>query len=246
MLNFALCDDNISIMNKLSKMLESIFIKYDYEAEIVFTFSKAEELLEYIKSNKVDVLILDINLNSNISGIKLAEQIRKTNKKIYIIFTTGHLEYALLAYQVKTFDYIPKPVTTERLENTICRLFDDISSSQSNFLQLANSKIVIKVDDILYIKRDGMKLIYHTNKRDYETYSSFNKIQDNLPSSFIRCHKSYIVNITNVSNIKPNKNIIIFSNNDFCAIGPKYKKTLMEVLNNYGNFSNNMECINNA
>ena len=81
-----------------------------------------------------------------------------------------------------------------------------------------------------------MKLIFHTKSRDYETYSSFNKIQDSLPSNFIRAHKSFIVNINNIVNLDPVANMIYFNNGSVCDIGPKYKKELMEEVKNRGNF----------
>ena len=64
-------------------------------------------------------------------------KIRKRNKKVYLIFSTGHLEYSLVAYSVKTFDYLPKPITLERLEVTLKRLLDDLSNSSSKkFIKL--------------------------------------------------------------------------------------------------------------
>ena len=81
-----------------------------------------------------------------------------------------------------------------------------------------------------------MKLIFHTSSRDYEIYSSFNKIQDSLPSNFVRCHKSFIVNINNVVNFDPVENRLYFQDNDFCDIGPKYKIEIAEVFKNDGFF----------
>ena len=126
MLNFVLCDDNLNIVKKLKEMLEILFIKDDIDAKVGFYTDKPEKILEYEKENIVDVLVLDINLNSNISGIDLAQEIRKRNKKVYLIFLTGHLEYSLIAYSVKTFDYLPKPITLDRLEVTLNRLLDDL------------------------------------------------------------------------------------------------------------------------
>ena len=99
--------------------------------------------IEYEEENVVDVLILDINLNTNISGIDLAKSIRQRNKNVYIIFSTGHLEYSLLAYSVKTFDYIAKPITIERLESTLNRLLEDLNNgSQNNFIKLNHKTII--------------------------------------------------------------------------------------------------------
>lgn len=242
MLGFALCDDNVLILNRLCKMLESIFITHNVQASVVFKTGSAEEMLEYTQSNKVDVLILDISLKSSLNGCDLADIIRKNNKNIYIIFTTAHLEYALLAYKYKTFDYLPKPITEEKLEETILRLVDDISSAPSKFLKLNNNKTIINQDEVNYIKKDGMKLVFCTNNRNYEIYSSFNKIESCLPNSFVRCHKSFIANIDNITDIKPSQNTVLFGHNEQCYIGTKYKNSFMEVLNN-GNIKHNLDSI---
>ncbi len=243
MLNFVLCDDNLNILNKLKEMLEILFVKNDIDAKVGFYTDKPEKVLEYEKENIVDVLVLDINLNSTISGIELAEQIRKNNKRVYIIFSTGHLEYSLVAYSVKTFDYLPKPITLERLEITLNRLLDDLSNNSSKKFIRLNNKTIINENEIIYIKKDGMKLIFCTSSGNYETYSSFNKIQSLLPDNFVRCHKSYIANTDTIQNINPTTNIISFTNDLSCDIGPKYKNNLMEVFN-YGNFSNNLDSFN--
>jgi len=245
MLNFVLCDDNLNIVKKLKEMLEILFIKNDVDAKVSFYTDKPEEVLEYEKENIVDVLVLDINLNSNISGIDLAKEIRKRNKKVYMIFSTGHLEYSLVAYSVKTFDYLPKPITIERLEVTLNRLLDDLSNgTNKKFIQL-NKKTIINEKEINYIKRDGMKLVYCTNSGEFETYSSFSKIENLLPENFVRCHKSYIANTENIININSNNNTIVFNNDLSCDIGPKYKNNLMEVFK-HGNISNNLDSINNG
>ncbi len=242
MMNFVICDDNISYLNKLDKILDQLFLKNNFDAQVCFKSNQAYEVLDYVKNNNANVLILDINLKSDISGIELAEKVRQTNKNIYFIFTTGHLEYAMLAYQVKTFDYIPKPVTSERLETTLIRLFDDATNLPNKFINVGN-KTLVKQDDIQYIKKDGMKIVFYTDKDKYETYNSFSKLENKLPEQFVRCHKSYIVNINNISNIESNTNTILLNGQNKCYIGPKYRNNFLEVFKN-GNFSNNMDSTN--
>ena len=234
MLNFVICDDNLNILNKLSKMLESIFTKYNYDAEVVFQSDNIEEILKYVTNNKTDVLMLDINLKSDKTGLELAESVRKKNKDIYIIFTTGHLEYAMMAYKFKTFDYLAKPITLERLEETITRLFDDINGLPRKYITIDNKNTIIDESEIEYIQRDGMKIIFRTITRSYETYSSFNKLKDILPENFIRCHKSVIANIDNILNVDFVSNEIYFKKNGPCSIGPKYKNELKERLKKNG------------
>lgn len=229
MLNFVLCDDNFSVLTKLHKMLDAIFIKNNYDATIVFESDNPIDIINYSKDNFVNVFILDIDLKSEINGLYLASELRKHNKNAYIIFTTGHIEYVLQAYKVKTFDFLPKPIVYERLEDTIIRLFNDICSTNNKFIRLSN-KTILNQNDIDYIKRDGMKLVFCASGNTFETYSSFNKIENCLSENFVRCHKSYIVNIKNIVTVDFTNNIIKFKN-DCCYIGPKYKSEFMEVFN---------------
>lgn len=247
MLDFVLCDDNLNSLKRLEKMLESVFINKKLEAQISLSTTEPGDIMEYLRNNTVNVIILDIDLKSKVSGLDLANLIRKKDKNVYIIFTTGHLEYGLLAYKYKTFDYLPKPVTPERLEETIDRLFDDIYGNETNFVRLDNNKTIIKEDSIQYVQKDGMKVIFHTDTRDYETYSSFKKILPQLSSHFMQCHKSYIVNMDKITDVSVSDNSIFLDNNENakCYIGPKYKNEFMEVFNN-GNFSNDLDSYINA
>lgn len=162
MLDFVLCDDNFNALTRLEKMLESLFIECKINARIALSTTNPEELIEYVKVNKVNVVFLDIDLKSNITGLDLADIIRKKDRNIYIIFTTGHLEYGLMAYKYKTFDYIPKPITVERLKDTITRLVEDYSGSEPKFVRLDNNRTIIRQDSILYIqkRRDENYLLY--------------------------------------------------------------------------------------
>ena len=242
MLNFALCDDNLSAIDKLSKMLESIIISNNLRGQITFSTDNPYKLLEHLKDNTIHVLLLDIDLKSNTSGLQLAEKIREVDKNIYIIFITGHFEFGMMAYKYKTFDFLQKPLTKERFEETILRLYSDVIGNKTKYIKLDHDKTVIKENSIRFIKKEGMKVIFHTDTRDYETYSSFSKISDMLPYNFVRCHKSYIVNMSKITDIDLVDNIISFTKNDECYIGPKYKNNFMEVLKNEY-FTNNMVSI---
>ena len=168
MMNFVICDDNPNIADKLEKILESIFAKNNYDASVVYKSDNAEDIINYVDSNTVDVLMLDINLKSNKSGLELAEQIRKRKKNAYIIFTTAHLEYAMVAYKYKTFDYLPKPITYDRLELTIKRLFDDANELNKSYIKIDN---LSEYDDSLYLR--VTKIDSKNNIQNYNTKLQF-------------------------------------------------------------------------
>ncbi len=232
MLNFVICDDNENALNRFTTMLDLVFVNNDLDGHISLATSDANELFNFIKSTKPDVAILDIDLRSNISGLDLANKIRKINKDIYIIFATAHLEYLILAYKCKTFDYLPKPITIGNLESTILRLFNDIQSNTANkFIKIHNKKTFIKSDSICFIEKENTKLVFRSADTEYTTYSTFKDLEKNLPSNFVRCHKSYIVNVNNIKSI--DNDSITFTNNTslVCYIGKSYKKKFLEVLN---------------
>lgn len=235
MINFVICDDEINMLNKMCFLFEKSFIKNDYDAKIVLKTTNYNNLLSFIQNNKVDVIVLDIEFkNSPNNGLDIAKEIRKVNKNCYLIFATSHFEYILQAYQLKTFDYLIKnAVTLDSISNTLSRLFDDIENNNSLFFRIDNKGSFIDLNDVQFIEKVGVKLIYHTSQNSYETYNSFTKIENKLPNNFVRCHKSYIANLNNIIHVSFSEGIILFKNNSSCYIGPKYKNILMEMIDNY-------------
>ena len=228
MLNFVMCDDNQNILNKLEKYLESIFINNNLSGQISYKTQFPDKLIDYINTNSFDVVFLDIDLKSNYSGMDLANIIRKRNKKAYIIFTTAHLEYCMVAYKYKTFDFLAKPITLERLEETVLRLFDDISVNTDSFFKLSNKSDYINSNDVFFIQKNGKKALFKTTGNDISLNSSFSNILDHLPNNFVRCHKSYIVNTDKISHIQSNNTIFFKDNKNIqCKIGPKYENLFL-------------------
>ena len=169
MIKFALCDDNPQLVSKLQEMLEKIFLKHDFDASVVFSSCDASSLLSFLNTNDVDVLFLDIDLNSSLNGIQLAKEIRKKNKSVYIVFATGHFEYIVSAFECKTFDFLQKPFSMSKLENTIVRLYDDINNNSANFIKLNSRNTLINQNSINYIQKNGMKTIFNVVSGEINT-----------------------------------------------------------------------------
>ena len=233
MLNFVLCDDELPMLNKLTLLFEKTFLRNDFDAKIVLKTSNYKELLSFMSSNPVNVVVLDIEFKtSKINGLNIAEEIRKINKDCYIIFVTSHFEYLMKAYDYKTFAYLFKnSLSVDTLSDTLNRLFDDVSGSSSKFLKIDNKGTFVDLNDVQFIEKNGMKLIYHTSHGMINTYNSFSKIETFLPDNFVRCHKSFIANVNNIVHISLTDSSITFKNYEVCYIGPKYKSLFMEVIN---------------
>lgn len=231
-LRFVLCDDNNAVIDKLSKMLEKLFIQENIDAQIVFSSSNPEETLKYILNNPVDVIMIDMQLGENVTGIDLIKKLRKINKTTYVICLSGYMDYVFDALKVKIFDYLLKPISYDKLKNCIVRLINDYQNFSYIYLEFNNSKLKIKQDEINYIEKEKMKSVIHTKNNSYEVHSSLEKIKNCLPDNFARCHKSFIINTQNIEKIDFTKNELSFNNSDSCPIGLKYKNELSEVLKN--------------
>lgn len=232
MLNFILCDDEPKMLDRLSILFEKAFVKIDFDAKVVLKTSDYREVLNFMSNNTVNVIVLDIEFkNSNVNGLAIAEEIRKINNSCYIFFITSHYEYLAQAFEYKTFAYIFKNnLSLDTLSSTLTRLSNDISGNTKKFLKIDNKGTFIELNEIQFIEKSGMKLIYHTTNDYFYTYASFSKIENLLPKNFVRCHKSFIANINSISSISLSNNSITFNNNEVCYIGPKYKKSFMEVV----------------
>lgn len=232
MLHFVLCDDNIAVIEKLSKLLEKLFIMENIDAQVAYYSSNPNDTLNYILNNRVDVLMIDMQLGENITGIDIVKKLREKNKDSYVVCLSGYMDYVFEALKVKIFDYLLKPISYEKLRTCILRLISYEEKSNSVFIAFNNSKLKIKQDEINFIEKDRTKALIHTKCNIYETYTSLEKLKDYLPDNFKRCHKSFIINTTNIEEIDYTKNQITFNNNISCPIGLKYKDNLSEVMQN--------------
>jgi len=232
MLKFAICDDSNSSRSKCINMLHKIFDNNNVEGDIVFETSDPEKFLDYLIRNHIDVALIDIELKADLSGIDIAKKIREFNKAIYIVFITAHIEYALLAFKVKTFDYLIKPVSYEKIEECILRLvqYNYTESLDSVKIKCGSSTYMINKNDIVYIEKVNSKCYVYTVNEIIETYSTLEDLEISLPSNFQRSHKSYIVNINKISRVNTVANEVIFNNSFKCYLGRKFKKKLLEYL----------------
>lgn len=186
---------------------------------LLATFDDALEGLAFLKSNKVDLLFLDINLDE-LSGIELLE-----NSKLncQVIITTAYSEYALKGYELNVTDYLLKPFSFERFLQAVDKIQDNKSinhkelNSKFIFIKTESRLEKVNIDEILFIEgmRDYRRI--HTINKRIMTLQNFSELEQLLPANLIcRVHKSYMVAISKIdeierSRIKISKEIIPIS-----------------------------------
>jgi len=197
------------------------------------TCENALEALEIIKQSQPDIIFLDIEM-PGISGIELIR--RKITDGALPVFISSHPEFALESYELDAFDYLLKPVSSERFATCAFRLRDFYemraksyafdSGQETNFIIIkqGHDKYKIAMNDILYLEamRDYTRIT--TVEKQYLVLTTLSGIIEKLPTDiFVRIHRSYVVNKQNIDSVLKNK--IIIKGNEL-PIGKLYKSSL--------------------
>ncbi|WP_343208335.1 LytTR family DNA-binding domain-containing protein [Anaerolentibacter hominis] len=138
-------------------------------------------------------VFIDIELNG-MNGMELARLLRQKGYQAMIVFTTNYEQYVYDGYEVEAFRYLRKPVKMQEIQVCIDRMGQDRSSSSLIF-SFKRQKYCIPYQDILYISSYGHYLTIHTREQDYEWKYLLKDLQPRLPGRFVRCHRSFVVNL---------------------------------------------------
>jgi len=221
MIKIALCDDNLKSIQNISKLMESIIIEFDMDAEITIVTDDQNIIYNEIKNDNIDILFLDVDFqNSGRNGVEFATELRKFNKSFYLVFLTAHFEYSLLSFKCKTFDYLLKPISSSALVSIFKRFKDEFFSTENKMFVNIKRGLSIRANDILFIERKHNKTYIHAKNCIYESSISLNNIYKTLPSDiFVRNHRSYIVNKDAITEVNKSDSKIFFSSSISCPMG---------------------------
>lgn len=194
------------------------------------SFTNPLEALQYLNSNTVDLVFLDIQM-PEISGIQLSKII---NSNTQIIFTTAYAQFALDSYDVAAVDYLLKPIDFERFYkavnkiNTLPQPIQETDTDSYLFVKTdgKNNFVKLFIKDILYI--EGLKNYLSIQLRNEQiiTYGTLKHLKESLPKQdFIQTHKSYIIALKHIDKID---NQSVWINNSELPIGNTYKKEFYE------------------
>ena len=234
MLKIAICEDEVKQQEILEQYIDKILteITKDYE---ILTFISGEELLENYPEN-VDIFLLDIKMDK-LNGMEIAKKIREIDKKeVEIIFTTSLVKYIQDGYEVRAYRYLLKPIKFDDLKKHLTSCIKEINEKKENYIVVNGKNDVYKINisHITYVEIQNKDMTIHTIDKDYNIKMSIDKIEKELSIyNFFRCHKSFLVNISYIENIK--QYIAILENKDEVPISRhRFKETKARFLSYIG------------
>lgn len=196
-MRIAICDDDKAQIEALKKLL---FIWSD--GILTNEYHSGEQFLFDYDDNPCDLLLLDIEMDG-INGMELAKKLRSKGDMLPIIFITGFSEYMSDGYDVEALHYLLKPVDDKKLFSVLDKY---ISKKQNKTLGImvrtADITTHIAFEDIIYIEAQGRKaLVKLRSENVLECENGIGYLADKLSDSFVRCHRSYIVNLRYMQSI---------------------------------------------
>lgn len=202
---------------------------------LVARCSNAVEASQALKEKDVDLMFLDIQM-PQISGIDFLKTLPNPPK---VILTTAFSEYAMDGYDLNVVDYLLKPISFDRFAKAVNKAISqeqtEIESSSSKesadyiFVKADKKLIKIHFNDIFYI--EGLKdyVILHTPNGRVVTLQTMKSLETKLPQDlFMRVHRSYIVNLANITIIEGNT---VQIDKKIIPIGKNYKESLLDMVN---------------
>lgn len=194
-------------------------------------FDNAHDALVYLKTNKVDLIFLDINLGE-LSGIELLEG---SDIKSEVIIITAYDQYALKGFDLNVTDYLLKPFTFERFILAVERAKENLSRHENQpgkkflFLKTGYRLEKILLNEILFIEGMGDYRRVHTVNKKIMTLQTFKEFEEQFPATAIcRVHKSYMVSIDKINIVEKDS---IKIGNVTIPISETYKKEFFALIN---------------
>lgn len=207
MISIAVCDDDLLyqeiIVYKIQRCMKEKF-KADCKIKC---FNSLSDLKQYIDSNKVDIAFFDIMVNDENSMNWSIENITGTYTQM--IFMTSFPQSAYNISEANCCYYLVKSrINEENLSKALKCALDKITKKDKNItvVKSGSKNRAINYHDILYIECLNNNLVLKMkNGEDIAIYSTLKDFSKNLPLNFLRCHKSYIVNMNDISSYEPYK-----------------------------------------
>ncbi len=207
--------------------------------EVTQVAKNKSDAIHSINQNKPDILLVDINLKDGDDGVELVEELDQ-GEKFPVIYLTANSDHETVNRALKTHpvSYLTKPyddrdviIAIELAFNNYCKRVistPDTPKVSFIFLKAGNRFEKVKMKDIQYMQAEGSYTKFFTNQKEYTLSGNLNNTSDKIGHpSFIRIHRSYVVNIDNITGID---NDYVFIGDTHLPISRSHKEEVSKVL----------------
>lgn len=237
MYHIVICDDENEILKNISEKIKANFEQKEIPAEY-FRIDDSRKLMEFLQSENVDVLFLDIDM-PYFSGMDIAGYINEKALHTILVFVTSHdaLVYQTFAY--RPFGFIRKTHIEEEIDELTKRIKKELTDRKQELVLSKGQEIIrILIKDIIYIESQGNYLNIYTKNDVIKYRETMTNIENELShKGFIRCHKGYLVHADYIERLKSTEiEVKCETEHKSIPIGRSYekdvRKRMLELLRN--------------
>lgn len=234
------------------KNLEFLLKDFCPQVEVVHMANGAKSATEYLKSNSVDIMFLDIEM-PNGSGFDLLESLESIDFKI--VFITAYHEYALKAFRYSAVDYILKPIDPEELERAVSKasksgvpeskekielLIENMERKGEMLNKIALPSMeglqFVNLDEIIYCEsEDNYTQFFLTNGKKImvsKTIKHFEELLDE--GKFFRVHRSNIINLEYIDRyVKGEGGYVVMKQGPRVPVSRRRKEAFLQLFQNH-------------
>ncbi len=230
MIKIAIVEDDLKYIQQLSEYVRRYAVENQENIDIKI-FSDGIDIVDDYKAD-YDIIFMDIQMKI-MDGMKAAQNIRKMDENVILIFITNMAQYAIQGYSVNAMDFVLKPLSyfafAEELAKAIRRLKERTQAYLT--IKQETGMIRLEVTQITYIESLGHKVLIHVKNNAYEAIGTMKSMEQHMTKyKFFRCNSGYIVNLRYVESVE--QNIVIVSGQKLQISRPR-KKYFMDALTDY-------------
>ncbi len=208
MYHIAIVEDEAEFSVQLQEYLKQYQEEYDVRFKISIFEDGADILEDY--QQLYDIILLDIEM-PKVNGMDAAEQIRKMDSDVTLMFITNMASYAIRGYEVGALDFVMKPINYYTFSMKLTRVLKRTKQKelQQILLTLPDGVKKFGVNQIYYVEVQNRMLHYHTEEGEYVVRGTMQSVEQMLlPYPFAKCNHWYIVNLKHVSEVRKNTAIV--------------------------------------
>lgn len=207
MIRIAIVEDEAEYTHQLEEYLHT-FEKQTERSFEIKKFSDGDAFVSSFKS-QFDIILMDVEMPL-LDGMSAAEEVRRTDSEVIIIFITNMAQYAIKGYAVDALDYVLKPVSYFAFSQRLERALGKIKTPSKKYIAISiknGGSQKLDISDITYVESQGHDLTFHikSSEQTYITIGTMKDIEQKLDGNgFFRSNKGYLVNFDHVDGIKDN------------------------------------------
>ena len=224
-MNIAICDDSADDLETVRRFLIEHFENNGFVGDIK-TFSSGETLLSAFAPGVFDAVFLDIYMGG-MTGMKTAEKMRRADPNFALVFITSSENHAVNAFTLRANGYVTKPIKKEPLTAALLQC-QPVFLRNARSIEVTSNRQNIRIPliKIYYIEVYNHDVLIHTLDGVIKTSTPLNKIETDVGRPFLRCNRSYLVNMNYVTDI--GEQGVIMSNRSIVPLRQQGKAEIRE------------------